>query len=72
MQKYITNNISNLLGLLELGLFARSGKMVVCCPPGFYRRGNVEIVCARFGIEFVGSLEELRAAVLKKLKHVGN
>ena len=24
--------------LLELGLFARSGKLVVCCPTGFWRR----------------------------------
>src|SRR5688572_177940 len=25
--------------LLELGLFARSGRLVVCCPDGFWRRG---------------------------------
>src|SRR5687767_10324170 len=36
--------------LLELGLFARSGKVVVCCPEGFWRRGNVEVVCARYGV----------------------
>src|SRR5687767_2483934 len=28
--------------LLELGLFARSGKVVVGCPLGFWRRGNIE------------------------------
>jgi hypothetical protein len=36
--------------LLELGLHARGGKVVVGCPDGFWRKGNVEIVCARFGI----------------------
>jgi hypothetical protein len=28
--------------LLELGLYARSGKFLVCCPAGFWRKGNVE------------------------------
>jgi hypothetical protein len=35
--------------LLELGLFARSGKVLVGCPDGFWRKGNVEVVCARYG-----------------------
>jgi hypothetical protein len=30
--------------LLELGLFARSGKVVVCCPAGYWRKGNVNAV----------------------------
>ncbi|KAJ6545564.1 hypothetical protein B0H19DRAFT_1167988 [Mycena capillaripes] len=28
------------VSLLELGLYAPSGKMVVCCPEGFYRPGE--------------------------------
>lgn len=37
--------------LLELGLVAARApsKLVVCCPDGYWRKGNVEIVCARFG-----------------------
>jgi len=49
--------------LLELGLFAQSGKIIVCCPPGYWRRGNVQIVCARYGIEQVADLDALIAAV---------
>jgi hypothetical protein len=45
--------------LLELGLFARSGKLLVCCPDGFWRKGNVEVVCARSGVPLVGELPEL-------------
>ena len=41
--------------LLELGLHARRKKVVVGCPDGFWRRGNVEIVCARFGIPLVST-----------------
>jgi Nucleoside 2-deoxyribosyltransferase like len=44
--------------LLELGLFARSGKLIVCCPDGFWRKGNVEVVCNRFGIPLISGLEE--------------
>src|SRR5439155_25959035 len=36
--------------LLELGLCARSGRVVVCCPEGYWRCGNVEVVCARYDL----------------------
>src|SRR5262249_49776666 len=54
--------------LLELGLFARSGKLVVGCPVGFWRRGNVEVVCARYGIPLVDSLTALIDRVRLRLK----
>ena len=39
--------------LLELGLHARSKKLVVGCPDGFWRKGNVEVVCTRYGVPLV-------------------
>ncbi|MBN1891065.1 MAG: nucleoside 2-deoxyribosyltransferase domain-containing protein [Thermoflexales bacterium] len=47
------------ISLLELGLFGRSGKLVVCCPDGFWRKGNVDIVCQRYSIKQVNSLDKL-------------
>ena len=44
--------------LLELGLFARSGKLRVICPPAFYRYDNVRITCEKYKVPLVGSLEE--------------
>ena len=38
------------ISLLELGLYAGTEKMVVYCPEGFWRKGNVDIVCERNGI----------------------
>jgi len=35
--------------LLELGMF-HNKQAVICCPQGFYRKGNVDIVAKRFGI----------------------
>jgi hypothetical protein len=57
--------------LLELGLFATSGKVIVGCPPGYWRRGNVEVVCARYSIPLVGSLAELLALVRSRLATFG-
>jgi hypothetical protein len=53
--------------LLELGLFARSGKLVVCCPAGFWRKGNVEVVCARYAIPLVEDLPALIDRVRPRL-----
>ena len=53
--------------LLELGLFARSGKMIVCCPEGFWRKGNVDIVCAKYGVMQVPTIGDLVAAVIGEL-----
>lgn len=34
------------VSLLKLGLYANTEKdIVVCCPDGFHRKGNVDIVC---------------------------
>lgn len=46
--------------LLEIGLFARSGKSVfVCCPSGFYRKGNIDVICARYSIPLYEDFDQL-------------
>lgn len=56
------------ISLLELGLFARSGKLITCCAPGFWRRGNVEVVCARFGLPLFDGLDEALSALGEALR----
>lgn len=59
------------ISLLELGLFARTQKKVICvCPEGFWRKGNVDIVCERYGVEQAASIEALIAR-LKPLCETG-
>ena len=46
--------------LLELGLFGRSTLgMTVCCADGYWRKGNVDLVCERYGIYTVRSIEDM-------------
>lgn len=54
--------------LLELGLFAGSGKLIVCCPDGYWKKGNVDVVCKLYNIQMVHTLEDLIRAVARQMK----
>jgi len=53
--------------LLEFGLYARSGKLVVCCPEGFWKKGNVDVVCERYHVDTAENLTGLVAEVVGRL-----
>ena len=54
--------------LLELGLFAQSGKLIVCCPEGYWRKGNVDVVCRRYNVKQVETLKDLISTINEKVK----
>ena len=58
---YLLPGTQSPISLLELGLFAQTHNIHVVCPQGFWRRGNVEIVCDRYGIPFYENLEDFKA-----------
>ena len=47
------------VSLLELGLAAGRRPAVVCCPEGFWRKGNIDILCARYDIPQVSTPDDL-------------
>lgn len=51
--------------LLELGLFAKSGKLHVVCTDGFYRYDNVRITCAKYGVPVYASLTEAIGEIIR-------
>lgn len=57
---YFDKDSSSPITLLELGLISqnREQDVVVVCPQGFYRKGNVDIVCDRYGLYQADSLEQ--------------
>jgi hypothetical protein len=46
----ILANSKSPISLMELGLFAKEGRLVVFCPKTFYRYDNVRVVCKRYGV----------------------
>lgn len=52
--------------LMELGLHV-SDNILVCCPEGYWRRGNVQVVCARNGVDVLDSLDDLIAALIEQV-----
>ena len=57
---YLDPNTKSPISLLELGLHATSKKLYVVCPDGFWRRGNVEMVCSTYDIPLFNTLEEYK------------
>jgi hypothetical protein len=69
---YFQSGTLSPISLLELGLHAADGKLIVFCEEGFWRKGNVEMVCFRYGIPLVTTEEdfalETRKALEKKIE----
>jgi hypothetical protein len=66
---YFDPNTKSPISLLELGLHACGGSkyMFVCCPEGFWRKGNVDIVCQRYGIPCFENIETMMVALKARL-----
>ena len=56
------------ISLMELGYLGKSGRVIVSCPVGFYRRGNVEIFCTRNQIPLHDNLQSALGAVSTLLR----
>jgi hypothetical protein len=63
VMNFVPNTLSP-ISLLEFGLYARTGKLVVCCPADFWRKGNVDVVCQRYNVRQVANLEALTNEML--------
>jgi hypothetical protein len=61
---YFDPNTKSPISLLELGLYARSDKLIVGCPDGFYRKGNVEIVCNKYKVKMVDTWDDFSKIVI--------
>ncbi len=66
---YFDPNTKSPVTMLELGLIASEcNGLIVCCPEGFWRKGNVDIVCKRYKIKIAKDLNDL----IKKAKQYIN
>ncbi len=53
--------------LMELGLYAKDENTVVYCPPGFYRKGNIDILGQRYKFPVLNNYENLLLTLKIKL-----
>lgn len=65
------------ISMLELGLLSHKlnnfpPKVVVCCPAGFWRKGNIDIVCKRYGHKTVESLGDLTKVIQDEFSYLNN
>jgi hypothetical protein len=67
---YFSPETKSPISLLELGLYANSKKMIVCCPDEFWRKGNIDIVCSRYNIPVYNTLEAAIGRLRTELKDV--
>ncbi len=65
---YFSPETKSPISLLELGLHANDHKLIVCCPDGFWRKGNVEIVCSRYRIPLFRNLNEAIASLKTQIQ----
>jgi len=53
--------------LMELGLVAGWDiPAIVCCPDGYWRKGNVEMICYRYGIPLCTNIDDFIALIKKE------
>jgi hypothetical protein len=52
---------------MEMGLFIDK-PIVVYCPEGYFRKGNVDIVCERYRVPQANSWDEFVALIRKALE----
>jgi hypothetical protein len=55
---YLDPNTKSPISLLEIGKYIASDKkLIICVPKGFWRRGNIEILCDRYNIPLYDNLD---------------
>ncbi|KAF2277584.1 uncharacterized protein EI97DRAFT_375315 [Westerdykella ornata] len=58
------------ISLLELGMYAATGKVVVCCHPNYEKKGNIQMVCLRYGIPLVAELGKLEELIRERFQRI--
>lgn len=67
---FISGETKAPISLMEMGMFATSGRLILACEKNFWRFGNVEWVCRYYGITLVHSLDDLVVEVEKRAKQI--
>ena len=64
---YFAPDTKSPISLLELGAFSHK-RIIVCCPDGFWRKGNIEIYCNRNFIPLFDNFDDATQYLFKTIK----
>lgn len=64
---YFAPGTQSPITLLEFGLYARSGKLLLAAPAGYFRKGNLDITAERYDVPRYESLPALIEAVRARI-----
>ncbi len=64
---YFDPNTISPVTLIEYGLHVKSGKLIVYCPDGYFKKGNIDITSAMYDVTMVNSFDELIETIKKRL-----
>jgi Nucleoside 2-deoxyribosyltransferase like len=64
---YFSPRSQSPITLIELGLHAKSGKVYLACPEGYWRKGNIDITADRYHVPRFETLDALLVAVKARL-----
>lgn len=64
---YFSPGTNSMISLMELGAHGDSGKIIVICPEGYCRKGNVDIYCERKNIPQFNTIENGIDYILNKI-----
>jgi len=56
---YMDKDTKSPITLIELGLHIKDSNCCVYCPDGFWKKGNVDILCERYNTPMVDSIDGL-------------
>ncbi len=71
---YLLPGTMSPISMLELGLvaervFCMKKDMIVLCPDGFYRKGNIDIVCQYYDISMASDMDDLIKKIKEKISN---
>ncbi len=66
---YLDPKTKSPISLLELGAYSDKN-IIVCCPNGFWRKGNVDIFCSRKNVPVYNNFGEALTALITKISEM--
>jgi hypothetical protein len=70
VELYSHPNTISPISLLELGRYSQSRKLIVCCPEGYHRRGNIQYLCRKDDIQLLEDFDELVKMTIMELEEI--